>query len=220
MPKSLPQLAHQVEYLRLDGDVERGRRLVGDQDFGLHDSAIAIITRWRIPPDSSCGYCPMRRAASACARASSIVRARASALSPSDAPWARSPRSAAGRSKHGVERGHRLLENHGDVVAAHAAHGAVRRGRKIAPLRVRYGRTARAIGLRQQPHDRSAVIDFARAGLAGKAQRLAGRKSKETLSSTERKPSGVARIDAQVLDRRSGRGEAVAAIPTSTRRGK
>ena len=29
--------------------------------FGWQESAIAIITRWRIPPDSSCGYCRARR---------------------------------------------------------------------------------------------------------------------------------------------------------------
>src|SRR5205807_714927 len=28
---------------------------------GLVESAMAIMTRWRIPPESSCGYCPARR---------------------------------------------------------------------------------------------------------------------------------------------------------------
>ncbi len=31
---------------------------------GPHARAMAIITRWRMPPDSSWGYCPRRRAAS------------------------------------------------------------------------------------------------------------------------------------------------------------
>ena len=35
VPVSLAQVAHQVEDLRLDRDVERGRRLVGDQQLGL-----------------------------------------------------------------------------------------------------------------------------------------------------------------------------------------
>jgi hypothetical protein len=35
--------------------VERGRRLVGDQQSGSLTSAIAIITRWRIPPENWCG---------------------------------------------------------------------------------------------------------------------------------------------------------------------
>ena len=29
--------------------------------FGSHESAIAIITRWRMPPDISWGYCLTRR---------------------------------------------------------------------------------------------------------------------------------------------------------------
>ena len=49
------ELAEQLEDLRLDGDVERGRRLVGDEQLGSHASAIAIITRWRMPPESWCG---------------------------------------------------------------------------------------------------------------------------------------------------------------------
>ena len=28
--------------------------------FGLQASAMAIITRWRMPPDSWCGYCVER----------------------------------------------------------------------------------------------------------------------------------------------------------------
>ena len=49
------ELRDQLEDLRLDGDVERRRRLVRDQDSGSRTSAIAIITRWRMPPESSCG---------------------------------------------------------------------------------------------------------------------------------------------------------------------
>ena len=36
--------------LRLDRDVQRGRRLVGDEQLRLARSAMAIITRWRMPP--------------------------------------------------------------------------------------------------------------------------------------------------------------------------
>ena len=34
-PGLVAQVAHEVEDLRLDRDVERGRRLVGDQEFGF-----------------------------------------------------------------------------------------------------------------------------------------------------------------------------------------
>ncbi len=44
-------LAQQVEDLRLDRDVERRRRLVGDDERRLGTPApCAIITRWRMPP--------------------------------------------------------------------------------------------------------------------------------------------------------------------------
>ena len=49
------ELGEQREDLILDRDVERGRRLVGEQQLGLAAIATAIITRWRMPPDSSCG---------------------------------------------------------------------------------------------------------------------------------------------------------------------
>jgi hypothetical protein len=51
-PVVLLQIPNQVEDLRLDRDVERGGRLVGDQKARIADSAIAIMARWRMPPDS------------------------------------------------------------------------------------------------------------------------------------------------------------------------
>ena len=51
----LDPLEH-FQHLGLDGDVERGRRLVGDEHSGSLAMDMAIITRWRIPPENSCGY--------------------------------------------------------------------------------------------------------------------------------------------------------------------
>ena len=48
----LPHFAQQFEDFRLDRDVERGRRLVGDDERGLQAMAIAISTRCRMPPDN------------------------------------------------------------------------------------------------------------------------------------------------------------------------
>ena len=44
--------------------------------LGLHDSAMAIITRWRIPPESWKGYCSIRRSASGMRTRRSISTAR------------------------------------------------------------------------------------------------------------------------------------------------
>ena len=50
--KSRCMLGEQLEDLGLDGDVEGGRRLVGDDQCGSSASAIAIMTRWRMPPEN------------------------------------------------------------------------------------------------------------------------------------------------------------------------
>ena len=55
------QVAQHVEDAGLHGDVERGGRLVGDEHAaGWQATAIAIITRCRMPPESWCGYCSSR----------------------------------------------------------------------------------------------------------------------------------------------------------------
>ena len=51
MPSRRCRSRQQAQDLRLDGDVERRGRLVGDQDVRLgRRCAIAIIARWRMPP--------------------------------------------------------------------------------------------------------------------------------------------------------------------------
>ena len=57
--------------------------------LGRQESAIAIITRCRMPPESSCGYCRKRRAGSLICTASSMSRARVSAPSAPAAAWVR-----------------------------------------------------------------------------------------------------------------------------------
>ena len=49
------EVVEQVDDLRLDRDVERGDRLVGDISFGCRASARAIPIRCRWPPENSCG---------------------------------------------------------------------------------------------------------------------------------------------------------------------
>ena len=56
MPRRFALVLEQVEDLRLDRDVERRGRLVRDQQPRARSaSAIAIMTRWRMPPLSWCG---------------------------------------------------------------------------------------------------------------------------------------------------------------------
>ena len=55
------ELAQQVQDLRLDGDVERRGRLVGDEQDGLVGKPMASMTRWRMPPENWCGKPAMAR---------------------------------------------------------------------------------------------------------------------------------------------------------------
>ena len=55
-PRSLLQILQQVDDLRLDGDVERGDRLVEHEELRVRRaSARATPMRCRCPPENSCG---------------------------------------------------------------------------------------------------------------------------------------------------------------------
>ena len=72
-----------------------------------------------------------------------------------------------------IERGHRLLEDHRDLAAAHAAASPARSSAQFAagePDRCR----PRLQRQRQQPHDGERGQRLSRSGFAGQAQRLAG----------------------------------------------
>ena len=45
------QAVDQVQDLGLDRHIKSGCRLIGDQQLDRVQSAMAIMTRWRIPPD-------------------------------------------------------------------------------------------------------------------------------------------------------------------------
>jgi len=55
--KFLSQLAHQLQNLSLYGHVQRGGGFIVLKTLGS-DSAMAIITRWRMPPENWCGNHP------------------------------------------------------------------------------------------------------------------------------------------------------------------
>ena len=96
---------------------------------------MAIITRWRSPPDSWYGYCRARRAGSGTRTRSSAATAAASAalrrqvLMDLDRLG-----DLAAHRHHRIQRGHRLLEDHRDRVAADAAHLGLGQGQQVAPV--------------------------------------------------------------------------------------
>jgi hypothetical protein len=144
---------------------------------------MAIITRWRMPPESSCGNCFSRLAGSVIWTASSMRSATASALLA--CPGARgSLRSVAPDRHDRVQRGHRLLKHHGDIAAAHAAHGAVGQFHRSRSSEQDAARGDLQRRLRQKPHDGKRGHRLARAGFAGDAERFAASGRNPTSSRT------------------------------------
>src|SRR4051794_4790774 len=139
--------------------------------FGLQASAIAIITRWRMPPESWCGYSRRRRLRDAdeVQHLDGAVLRRA----PLDA-FMQAQRLAqlAPDRQHRIEAGHRLLEDHADVVAADVAHRALGQRQEIAALKPdRAGDLAGRLG--DEAQDRVRGDGLAAAALADDRQRLA-----------------------------------------------
>ena len=124
------EVLDQVEDLRLHGDVERGGRLVGDQHVGPvgerhgdhHALALAArqLVRILLSRASGSGICTSSSSASARAMASPAAHPVVQVEDFADL-------LADGIDR--VQRAHRLLEDHRDVVAAQLAHLAGRTGR-------------------------------------------------------------------------------------------
>ena len=161
---------------------------------GSSTSAMAIMMRWRCPPESWCGYERKMRSTSGRCTCSMIATARRR-------------RSAAGKlgvklhhlhdlladAQDGVQRGHRLLEDHGHADRAQFAHLRLRQRQQVPPLK-RDGPARDAQRLRQQPHDRKRGHRLARAGFADKAHRLACRIVTSMLRSTAGLPGVSGRV--------------------------
>ena len=91
--------------------------------FGLQASAAAIIARWRMPPENWCGYSSARRRGSGMLTLCSISTASSRAARLAELlVQHRSFRDLLADGQHRVQRGHRILEDHRDLVAPDRAH--------------------------------------------------------------------------------------------------
>ena len=169
------QLAHEVEDLRLQRHVERGGRLVGDQQPRIagqrhrdhHALAHAAGKLVRIFVDAL------------------FRRGDVDAAQQLDGALARLPVRAAAVAQEGfddlvadgearIERGHRLLEDHGEPVAPEVAQRLVGHVEQIEAVEA--DRAGNLCGtLRQQAHDGERGHALAAAGFADQAQRGAAR---------------------------------------------
>jgi len=131
----LRERLHQVEDLRLDGDVERRGRLVGDDQLGVagkadrdhHPLAHAPGELVRI-----LGEAPVR--VGYADQLQQIERARARRLFVHVLVDDERFHDLQSDGEHRIERGHGLLEDHGDVAAAQLAHLRLGNLQQVAAL--------------------------------------------------------------------------------------
>ena len=142
--------------------------------LGLQASAMAIMARWRMPPESWCGYSLTRCCGSGMPTSCSISMARAERglarhVLVQDQRLADLPADGHDR----IERGHRLLEDHGDLVAADAAHGGLVEGDEVDAVEPDGAADDAAGRIGDQAHQGERGDALAAAGFADDGQRLA-----------------------------------------------
>ena len=171
-PELLGEPLQQLQDLRLHHHVERGRRLVGEQDARLHASAIAIAARWRMPPENSCGIALGALGADA-DELEQLAAARVRRPAARDAVQLHRLDDLVADALDRVEGVHRALEDHRDVAPAMRSEAVLAARQDVLAVQQHAARDAR-VG-RQQPHQGEAERRLPAARLAHQAQALAAR---------------------------------------------
>jgi hypothetical protein len=170
----LLQALDELEDLRLDGHVQRGGRLVGDQHLGVagqgqrdhHALAHAAGELVRVLVHAALGLGDLHHAQHF---HGALHRIGAAGLLVQLHRLGDLP----AHGEHRVQRGHRLLEDHGDAVAANLAHLALAQLHQVGAAQPHGARvTPRRRG--HQPQDRQRGHALAAARFADHAQRAAG----------------------------------------------
>ena len=140
---------------------------------GSHTSAIAIITRWRMPPDRLIGYIEAQlRGAGNTDRVERGDRALPCFVARHREMRAHGFGDLVADREDRIERAHRLLEDHADAAAADLPHGGFAKRNEIAPLEQDFA-GALAAAARQQTQDRQRGERLAAAAFADNANDLA-----------------------------------------------
>ena len=168
-------LLEQVQVLGLNGHVERGRRLVGDEQLGRARERDGARHALAHPPAELVRVLPEARVGGRDAQAPQRPehplaqrRAAQALVEPHHLPHLDAD------GERGVQRRHRVLEHHGDLLAAHPAH----LGRALVEevLSLEQDATAddapRRLG--HEPYQRQAGDRLARARLSHEGERLPG----------------------------------------------
>jgi hypothetical protein len=169
----LLQLEEQLEDLRLDGDVERGGGLVGDQHLGIHRQrpgdhhpllqAAGKLERILAEAPLGVGYAD-------CLEECNGFLTRI--LLPCASMSFKNFRNLPAHGKHRIQRGGGLLEDHRHAPAAHRAHGGFGQRHEVDAAEHRTA-VGDASGLGQQAHDGKRGHGFAAARFAHQGEALA-----------------------------------------------
>ena len=197
------QLGDQVEHLALDGDVQRGGGLVGDQHVGPagqrdgdhHPLALAARQLVRI------GLQPLRglRQLHPLEQAQRLGAGGAGAQALVQAQWLG---DLVADAVQRVQRRHRLLEHHGQTVAAQAAPVVLGQAQQLTAVEPdAAGRTGR---FGQQAHQRQRGDALAAARFADQAQRLAALQFEGDAAQRVGRSARGGQRDAQVVDGQQG----------------
>ena len=185
------QAAQEIENLRLDGDIKRGRRLVGDQQarlarerHGDHHPLLHAAGKLKRIFDQTA-----RRIGDA-DRLQEFQRPRLRRRADQPAMLLQHFADLPADGQHRVEAGGRLLKDHRHAAAAHLAHAGFRELHKL--LAVKMHCTAEdAPGGGQEPQQRERRRRFAAAGFAQKRQRFSRRQIEaDAVNRREHLPSG------------------------------
>ena len=167
------QSGHEVHDLSLDGHVQSGRGLVGDEDLRIAGQRHGDHDALAHPAAQVVGV----------VRHPSLGRGDSHELQQLDAPAPDvAPLHAlvepdgladlAADRKHRIERGHGFLENHGDVAAPDLAHLRARDLQQVLPLETNLSPDDLPGGIVDQAHDGERGHAFAATALADQSDRL------------------------------------------------
>ena len=194
-----PYLAQEVEDLRLDGGVERGRRLVGDQEIGLagqrhgdHHPLVHAAGKLVGIVLEALARCRDADVVEKTQRLGAGRRALQSAMQ------AQRLLDLTADAVHRVEAGRRILEDEGDALAAHPFQGGRRRLEKIRA--VENGLAGDAGALSEQAEDGEPGHALAAPGLTDQPDGFTAAHAQVDSVENTHRPGSDGEIDRQAMD--------------------
>ena len=201
-PEAPREVLHELEDLGLDRHVERGGRLVGEDQR-------------RVARDRHRDHHPLAHPAAELVRV--LAQPPLGIRNPHHAEQLGRAPARLGRGKtqvdleplgelapdreHRVQRGHRLLEDHADLAAPHVTHRLFGELQEIAALEQDLATDDPARGPGDEPHDAQRADALAAARFPDDAQRLAGRDFEGDPVDGIHRPASSRELDAKILDR-------------------